>query len=91
VGIQHENRQGDRERRGELLTGEDRQTLEAWTRAGSAEQRFAQRAQIILAAAGGESTTGLARRLGVTSNTVSKWRTRFAQEGLVSRLRNSFT
>ncbi len=34
------------------LTADERGTLEAWTRAGSTEQRYAQRAQFVLGAAG---------------------------------------
>jgi transposase len=64
------------------LTDEERQTLEAWIRAGTTEQRFVQRAQIILAAAQGETTTALARRFRVMPATISKWRTRFARERL---------
>jgi len=60
------------------LTAEERRVLEGWTRAGSTEQRYAQRAQVVLAAARGEGTTDIARRLGVRPATVSKWRTRFA-------------
>ncbi|MEX2284399.1 MAG: IS630 family transposase [Gemmatimonadota bacterium] len=41
-----------------------------------------ERARFILAAAGGESTTRIARRYGVRAATVSKWRTRFWQVGL---------
>lgn len=60
------------------LTEQERRVLEGWTRAGSTEQRYAQRAQFVLAAARGEGTTSIARRLGVRAATVSKWRTRFA-------------
>jgi transposase len=61
----------------ELSAGE-RRTLESWTRAGSTEQRYAERARYILEAANGESTTAIAERHGVRPGTVSKWRTRFA-------------
>jgi transposase len=64
------------------LTDVERGTLESWARASSTEQRLVQRAQIILAADRGESTTAIAAAMGVTPTTVSKWRTRFAQEGL---------
>jgi len=64
------------------LTAEERGTLEAWTRAGSTEQRYAQRAQFVLAAARGEGTTSIARHFGVRPATVSKWRTRFAAQRL---------
>ena len=64
------------------LTTDERLTLQAWVRATTTEQRLALRAQIILAADRGETTTAIAARLGVTPVTVSKWRTRFAREGL---------
>lgn len=67
------------------LTDEERGTLEAWVRAGRTEQRFAERARYVLAAAEGETTTAIAERFGVRPATVSKWRTRFAEhriEGL---------
>lgn len=64
------------------LTDEERRTLEGWTRAGSTEQRHAQRAQFILAAARGAGTTQIARQFAVRPATVSKWRTRFAAHRL---------
>lgn len=64
------------------LTDEERRTLEAWTRAGSTEQRYAQRAQFVLDAARGMGTTAIARAGGVRPATVSKWRTRFAAQRL---------
>jgi len=64
------------------LTAEERKTLEAWARAGKTERRYAERAGWILAAAEGAATTEIAGRFGVRPATVSKWRTRFAAEGL---------
>lgn len=66
-----------------VLTSEERDTLERWTRASTAERRSVERARYILAASEGESTTAIARRFGVRPATVSKWRTRFAEERLV--------
>jgi transposase len=63
-----------------VLTPEERATLERWVRASTTEQRLVQRARLILAAAEGEATTVIAERLKVRPATVSKWRTRFAQE-----------
>jgi transposase len=60
------------------LTSDERATLQSWLRAGSTEQRFVQRAQIILAADEGRTTTDIAAALGLRTATVSKWRTRFA-------------
>jgi transposase len=60
----------------------DRKTLEALARRGRVEHRQVVRAQIVLAAAGGQSTAGIARSLGVVEDTVRKWRKRFCCEGL---------
>lgn len=64
------------------LTVEERRTLQAWTRAGKTERRYAERARYILAAADGAASTQIAHRFSVRPATVSKWRTRFAEEGL---------
>ena len=68
------------------LTGDDRQTLESWARAGSGEYRRVLRARIILASADGETTVSIAKRLNVSGQTVSKWRKRFAGAGVVGLL-----
>lgn len=65
-----------------VLSSEERQTLESWLRASTTEQRFVQRARVILAAAAGEGTTAIARREQLRPATVSKWRLRFAEERL---------
>jgi transposase len=59
------------------LTPEERHTLETWIRSSTTEQRLAQRARFILAAAAGQGTRSIARRYAVRAATVSKWRTRF--------------
>jgi hypothetical protein len=46
-----------------VLSESETETLEAWLRAGSTEQRHAERARIILAAVTGEGTLEIARRL----------------------------
>lgn len=63
-----------------VLTPEERTTLEQWVRASTTEQRLAERARVILAAAAGEATTAIAERMRVRPATVSRWRTRFARE-----------
>ena len=47
-----------------VLSESETDTLEAWLRAGSTEQRHAERARIILAAGGGVGTLEIARQLG---------------------------
>ena len=64
------------------LAQEDGETLRQWIRASTTEQRLALRARIVLAAAQGETTTGIARREKVRTATVSRWRQRYAQQGL---------
>src|SRR5215472_8637182 len=64
------------------LTPEDRTTLEGWVRAGKTERRLAERAKIILSAADGQSTIQIARSQRMRPATVSKWRVRFALDGL---------
>jgi len=64
------------------LDSEERAVLEGWRRATTTEQRLALRARIVLEAAAGKSTTGIARGLQVRPATVSNWRTRFAQSRL---------
>src|SRR5256884_6155486 len=64
------------------LTSEQRATLRSWLAAGKTERRLAFRAQIILAVAEGLSNKAAAGRLATRPATVSKWRGRFARNGL---------
>ena len=64
------------------LTSEERATLACWLAAGKTERRLAFRAEVILALAEGLSNEAVAARLGVRAGTVSKWRGRFAREGI---------
>lgn len=64
------------------VSDDERQTLQSWARAPSTQQRFVLRANVVLAAAQGESTKAIAHDMGVRATTVSKWRTRFAKHGL---------
>jgi len=59
-----------------------RSELEGWLRASTTEQRRAQRARIILLAAKGHSSRAIAREVGVQPRIVSKWRMRFAADGI---------
>ncbi len=65
-----------------VLNESDRTTLTAWARGRSTEQRYVERARIVLAAAEGQSSTRIAARLRVRRATVGKWRRRYAQKGL---------
>jgi transposase len=63
-----------------VLTDDER--AELVRRAGLAERRRADRARIILACAEGMSNAGVAQGLGVAVKSVSKWRRKFAADGL---------
>src|SRR5438445_1734130 len=65
-----------------VVTSEQRATLQSWLAAGKTEQRLAFRTQIILALAEGLSNKATAGRLATRPATVSKWRGRFARQGL---------
>ncbi|HLH95805.1 MAG TPA: IS630 family transposase [Xanthobacteraceae bacterium] len=59
-----------------------RKVLEARCRALSTPQSEAKRARIVLLAANGRSTRSIAKEVGVEPRIVSKWRNRFADQGL---------
>ena len=65
-----------------VLSDDDRQLLESWCRAGSAEYRNVLRSKIVLGAADGKTTVSIAKELGIAGQTVSKWRGRFAAAGV---------
>jgi transposase len=73
---------GPRSRYVITLDPAQRQALRSVARRGRAEHRQVLRARIVLAAAEGRSTAGIARELGIVEDTVRKWRTRFCGEGL---------
>jgi transposase len=60
----------------------DRAVLEARCRAGATAQRDVKRARIVLLAAAGRSTRWIARDVGVEPRIASRWRNRFADQGL---------
>lgn len=66
-----------------VLTGEERKTLETWSRGRRIAARLVVRAKILLAAAEGQQNQDIASELGIARQTVARWRTRFAQQGLV--------
>jgi transposase len=65
-----------------LLSDSERSALEKHVRAAKTEQRLAFRSRIILLAADGVGTNAIAAQLQSSPATVSKWRVRFAKNGL---------
>jgi len=65
-----------------VVTGEERERLEEWTRRPKTSQALAQRARMVLACAAGSSNTVVADQLGITKQTVGKWRQRFVERRL---------
>jgi transposase len=65
-----------------VLTAEQREELEAIVRASTSPQRSVRRARVVLLAADGGSNQDIARRVGMGINSVGKWRTRFAADGI---------
>lgn len=59
------------------LSDDERATLERWARRPKSERRLAERANIILLSAEGMANVAIAQRLGITNETVCKWRRRF--------------
>jgi transposase len=60
------------------LSGEERRVLTGWSRRRTTAQALALRSRIVLACAEGGSNTQIGQQLGVSRETVRKWRTRFA-------------
>ncbi len=61
---------------------EDLAFLRRWTRSSSVSPGEVLRARIVLAAASGEGTSAIARRLGVSRPTVIAWRERYRSGGV---------
>jgi transposase len=64
------------------LTADERDTLERWRRRPSTAQALALRATLVLSCAEGKSNTVVAGELGITKQTVGKWRSRFIEQRL---------
>src|ERR1017187_8744168 len=64
------------------LMGAQAAELRALVRATTTPQRLVVRARIVLQAAAGNPSDGIALELGQTPGTVGKWRRRFAAKGL---------
>lgn len=65
-----------------LLSEEDRHLLQRWSRGRSTPARLVIRAKIVLRAAEGQENRQIAAALGITQQTVSRWRRRFASDGV---------
>ena len=65
---------------------EERETLEGWARRPKSAQALAQRARIVLECASSSPNTAVADKLGVTYQTVGKWRQRFLERRLAGLL-----
>jgi transposase len=65
-----------------VLSEEEREVLERWARRPKSSQALALRCRIVLAAAGGERSKDIAARSGCSSQTVGRWRERFAKRGI---------
>jgi transposase len=65
-----------------ILSDDERQTLKTWASRPKSTQQLAQRARIVLACADGLDNTVVAAKLGVTTQTVGKWRRRFVERRL---------
>jgi transposase len=65
-----------------VLSDEERETLQRWSRRPTTGQALALRCRIVLGAATGATNQDIARELGCNPVTVGKWRTRFAAKRL---------
>lgn len=65
-----------------MLDDGEREQLQRWARRRRTAAGLATRSRIVLACAQGESNSEIARRLGVSRPTVTKWRSRFAERRL---------
>jgi DNA-binding CsgD family transcriptional regulator len=64
------------------ISDEEREVLERWARRPKSAQALALRCRIVLAAAEGRPSNEIAGSLGCTTQTVGRWRGRFAARGL---------
>src|ERR1035438_10904632 len=64
------------------LSGEQRSTLQSWTRRRTTAQALSMRARIVLRATEGLSATAIAAETHACIQTVSKWWRRFDERGL---------
>jgi transposase len=65
-----------------VLSGEEREQLEAWSRRRTSAQALAMRSRVVLAAAEGLKNTEIAERLSISRGMAATWRARFVSERL---------
>jgi transposase len=65
-----------------VLSAEERAQLRNWSRSRRTRRALALRARIVLGCSDGRSNRAVARSVGVTTQTVSKWRGRFLAQRL---------
>jgi hypothetical protein len=65
-----------------MVTVEERERLEEWTRRPKTGQALAQRARLLLECAAGSANTVVAHKLRITKQTVGKWRRCFGERRL---------
>ena len=73
-----------------ILSSEEREKLETWSRRYTSARWLAERSKIILLCAQALTNKEVARQVGVSKQTVTKWRKRFCQkrlEGLIDEPR----
>ncbi|SQE00909.1 conserved hypothetical protein [Parafrankia sp. Ea1.12] len=62
-----------------MLTGAERRTLQGWASRRRTAQGLAQRARIVLMCAEDRTNTSVAAELGISRDTVGRWRNRFVR------------
>ena len=62
------------------LTGDERKTLQRWSRGRSTPARLVMRSRIVRLAAEGTMNKDIAQHVGTDRQTVARWRNRFAQK-----------
>lgn len=62
------------------LMKEEQKTLNIWAAAGKTEQRYVQRAKVILYSAAGLPLSEVSRRSGLSRQNCTRWRMRFLEE-----------
>lgn len=65
-----------------VISPEQREVLETWTRSRILPHRMVQRARLVLMAADGIANEVIAARLGISKDKVIRWRRRFATDGV---------